>query len=77
MSPEAGVIIRSVGLSAGLDKVPIALILAVLTFKLIAPVHIDGVGIAIRHKVNIDILANEIVHRPNLVSNEAVHNNEC
>ena len=76
-SPEAGVIIRGVGLSAGLDKVTIALVLPVLTFELIAPINIDGVGIAIRHKVNINILANEIIHGPDLVSNEALHNREC
>ena len=72
MSPETRVIVRGVGLCAGLNKVTVALILAVLTFELVAPVHVNGVGIAISHKVNMDILADEIVHRPNLICYETV-----
>ena len=72
MSPEACVIVGCVGLCAGLHKVTVALILAMLTFELIAPIHIDGVGITICHKVNMDILAKEIVHGPNLICNETV-----
>ena len=72
MSPEARVIVGGMGLCAGLHKVTIALILAMLTFELIAPIHINGVGITICHKVNMDIFAKEIVHRPNLICDETV-----
>ena len=74
MSPEASVIVGGVGLSAGLDKVTVTLVLAMLASELVSPVHINGVGITIRHKVDVNILANEIVHRPNLLCNEAANN---
>ena len=72
MSPETRVIVGGVGLCAGLHKVTVALILSMLTFELIAPIHVNGVSITICHKVNMDILAKEIIHRPYLICDETV-----
>ena len=74
MSPEASVIVGGVSLGAGLDKVTVTLVLAMLASELVSPVHIDGVGITIRHKVHVNILADEIVHRPDLLCYEAAKN---
>ena len=73
MSPKASVIVGGVSLSAGLHKVTVTLILAMLAPELVSPVHINGVGITIRYKVDVNILADEIVHRPNLLCYEAAN----
>ena len=74
MSPEASVIVGGVSLGAGLHKVTVTLVLAMLASELVSPVHIDGVGITIRHKVDVNILADEIIHWPDLLCYEAAKN---
>ena len=87
-SPESRVIVRGMGLSAGLHHVTVALVLSMLKHQmmtsncvscatrhlapeLIPPVHLLGVRITVRHKVDVDILANEFMHRRHLLDYEA------
>ena len=42
-----------------------------LTCELIPPIHLLGVGASISHKVYVNILAQDIMHRPHLLDYEA------